>query len=154
MRLESDSEAMCARVMIVEDEILVAANLEATIADLGYEPVGIAPDTESALALAAGRPDLALVDLNLRDGETGAKIGAALARDFGVTVLFLTANPRSLGEGVPGAFGVVSKPYDERIISDVVDYALKRREGLAARPPSCLTPFDASDDDRARRLTH
>lgn len=151
MRQESDTGAMRARVMIVEDEILVAANLEATIEELGYEPVGIAPDTASALRLAGERPDLALVDLNLRDGATGAQIGARLCREFGVAVLFLTANPRSLGAGVPGAYGVVAKPYDEAVISAVVDYALKRRGGVAACPPPYLTPFETPAGDWGRR---
>ena len=146
---------MGARVMIVEDEILVAANLEATLEDLGYEPVGIAPDTEAALALACACPDLALVDLNLRDGETGAVIGARLSRDFGVAVLFLTANPRSLGCGVPGTLGVVAKPYDEDVIAAILEYALKRRSGIIALPPPYLTEFETSTDaSPGRFLTH
>jgi DNA-binding response OmpR family regulator len=133
---------MNARVMIVEDEILVAANLEATIEDLGYEPIGIAPDMEAAMSLACARPDLALVDLNLRDGETGALIGARLGREHGVAVLFLTANPRSLGAGVPGTLGVVAKPYDEGVISEIIDFALKRKRGARATAPAYLTEFN------------
>jgi DNA-binding response OmpR family regulator len=133
---------MSARVLIVEDEILVAANLEATLEDLGYEPIGIAPDMDAAMSLADARPDLALVDLNLRDGETGAQIGARLSRDHGVAVLFLTANPRSLGSGVPGTLGVVAKPYDQDVISTVINYALKRKAGALALPPPYLTEFN------------
>ena len=140
--------------MIVEDEILVAANLEATLEELGYEPVGIAPDTEAALALAGACPDLALVDLNLRDGETGALIGARLSREFGVAVLFLTANPRSLGCGVPGTLGVVAKPYDEEIISAVLDYALKRRSGASTPPPPYLTEFETPVGENERPVAH
>lgn len=127
--------------MIVEDEILVAANLEATLEDLGYEPIGIAPDMDAAMSLADAHPDLALVDVNLRDGETGAQIGARLSR-HGVAVLFLTANPRALGAGVPGTLGVVAKPYDEDVICAILDYALKRRDGAAPPPPPYLTEFN------------
>lgn len=132
---------MFRKVLIVEDEILVAASLEATVEDLGYEPVGIAPDAETALALAARRPDIALVDLNLRDGETGARVGARLAAEFGVAVLFITANPRRLGGGVPGTLGVLGKPSDEDSVAAALDYVAQRRRGLAPPPPPAIRPF-------------
>ncbi|PWS38657.1 response regulator [Falsiroseomonas bella] len=128
-------------VLIVEDEILVAASLEATLEDLGYEPVGIAQDAETALALAARRPAIALVDLNLRDGETGAVVGARLAAEFGVAVLFITANPRRLGRGVPGTLGVLGKPVDEDKVAAAVEYVAQRRRGLAPPPPAAVLPF-------------
>jgi DNA-binding response OmpR family regulator len=128
-------------VLIVEDEILVAASLEATLEDLGYEPVGIAQDAETALALAERRPAIALVDLNLRDGETGAQVGARLAAEFGVAVLFVTANPRRLGRGVPGTLGVLGKPSDEDSVAAALDYAAQRRRGLAPPPPPVIQPF-------------
>jgi DNA-binding response OmpR family regulator len=127
--------------LIVEDEILVAASLEATVEDLGYEPVGIAPDADTALALAARHPDIALVDLNLRDGETGAEIGARLAAEYGVAVLFVTANPRRLGQGVPGTLGVLGKPSDEEVVAAALDYVAQRRQGLAPPPPPAIMAF-------------
>jgi DNA-binding response OmpR family regulator len=120
------------RVLIVEDEIFVAADLEATLEELGYEPIGIAADREAAFALADRGPDIALVDLNLRDGETGIEIGRRLGAS-GVAVLFLTANPRSLGQGVPGTLGVVSKPADSDTIAQALDYICGR---LSAPPPA------------------
>jgi DNA-binding NarL/FixJ family response regulator len=130
-------------VLIVEDEILVAASLEATVEDLGYEPIGIAPDAESALELAAARPDIALVDLNLRDGETGAQVGARLAAEYGVAVLFITANPRRLGGGIPGTLGVLGKPSDEDTVAAALAYVTQRRMGLAPPPPPAVRPFTA-----------
>ncbi len=132
---------MSARVLIVEDEMLVAVNLEATIADLGYQPVGIAPDRATALSLAEASPDIALVDLNLRDGPTGPEIGQELSRK-GISVLYVTANPRMLGPGVPGTLGVMSKPVDEDAISAALAFALNRRNGGTPTPPPTVTPFD------------
>jgi two-component system, response regulator PdtaR len=63
---------MKAKVLIVEDEILVALSLQQALDAIGYETVGIAPDTETAFKMAEARPDIALVDINLRDGETMA----------------------------------------------------------------------------------
>jgi DNA-binding response OmpR family regulator len=132
---------MARTVLIVEDEILVAASLEATVEDLGYEPVGIAPDAATALELAAQRPDIALVDLNLRDGETGASVGARLAAEYGVAVLFITANPRRLGGGVPGTLGVLGKPSDEETVAAALHYVAGCKAGLAPPPPPAIRPF-------------
>lgn len=97
-------------VLIVEDEMLVAIDLEASLEEHGYRPVGIAADMSRAMELASIRPDVALVDCNLRDGPTGPIIGRMLGQTYGTTVIFLTANPAMLNEGIDGTLGVVSKP--------------------------------------------
>ena len=119
---------MMAKILIVEDEMLVAMELESILEDLGHDPVGIAPDLTTAEEYADRSLDLALVDLNLRDGLTGPEIGKLLG-ERGVTVLFITANPRMLGEGIAGAVGVLTKPTDERTVRAAVDYALRLRAG-------------------------
>ena len=131
---------MPARILIVEDEMLVAVELESILEDLGYEPIGIAPDLTSAEEYFDDRIDLALVDLNLRDGLTGPEIGRLLGAK-GVSVLFITANPRLLGDGVAGAVGVLTKPTDEATVRQAVDYALGIREGRPVEPPSALRLF-------------
>ncbi len=125
------------RIMIVEDEMLVALDLQASLEELGYLPVGIAADAATALGLVKLKPALALVDLNLRDGLTGPQIGAALAHEHGVRVLFMTANPRLLGDGIAGTVGVLTKPYDIASVAAAVDYAMRRTE----RPPEQLKLF-------------
>ncbi len=100
--------------LIVEDEIFVALDLERILLDAGYVVAAIAPDSETALAAAPGC-DFALVDVNLRDGPTGPLIAARLARDFGVKVVFVTANPAQIGEA-EGALGYVRKPFSESAI--------------------------------------
>ncbi len=129
----------CARILIVEDEFLVASNLEAILEDLGHESVGIAPDMQTAMELAVQAPDLALVDVNLRDGETGPTIAERLRRDHGVAVLFVTANPRMVERAWPAALGVLSKPCDDALIGACVDYALSTRLGIPLPAPPGLT---------------
>ncbi|WP_310466947.1 response regulator [Sphingomonas sp.] len=131
---------MSARILIVEDEIFVAMNLEAILEDLGYEPVGIAPDLGTAEEYIGAPIDLALVDLNLRDGLTGPEIGKRLGAN-GVTVLFITANPRLLGDGIAGAVGVLTKPTDENTVKAAVDYALGVRHGRPVEKPAALRLF-------------
>lgn len=129
---------MAPRILIVEDEILVALDLEAKLEDFGFEPVGIAVDSASAYRLADKVPEVALVDLNLRDGLTGPQVGAILAEQFGIAVLYLTANPRMLGSGISGTIGVLAKPCNPDELKSAVEYALKRETAV---PPEGLTLF-------------
>lgn len=133
-----------AQILIVEDEIFVATELESILLDLGHEIAGIAPDLPTAQALAeANPPDLALVDLNLRDGLTGPEVGRTLS-ERAVSVVFLTANPRLLGDGVAGTIGVLTKPTDDEIVAAAVDFALAKRAGATPTPtpPAALRVFN------------
>ncbi|MBJ3785215.1 response regulator [Devosia sediminis] len=136
---------MTYRILIVEDEYIVAAEIEDVVADMGYIPLGIAGDQRSALALAS-QTDIALVDLNLRDGPTGIGIGKILAQTHGATVVFITANPSQLGEGVPGTVGVLPKPATERDIREAIEFAVARRVAAEATPPRRMTLFNWGDD--------
>jgi DNA-binding response OmpR family regulator len=131
---------MPAKILIVEDEMLVALELEAILEDLGHQPVGIAPDLVTADDYSEETLDLALVDLNLRDGLTGPEIGKKLSAR-GVTVLFITANPRLLGDGIAGTVGVLTKPTDEATVRAAVDYALGVRNGTKVTAPPTLRLF-------------
>lgn len=133
---------MTTRILIIEDEMLVAMELQAILEDLGYEVVGIAADAAGTWPLLDRQPSLALVDLNLRDGPTGAEIAKRLVREHGVPVLFMTANPRLLGEGLAGCIGVLSKPCDEAAVSAAVAYALRGRS-VGMPPPPVLRTFAA-----------
>jgi len=111
------------KILIVEDEVFAAMHLESALQDMGCTVIGIAPDTDSALELGAMKPDLAVVDLNLRDGLTGPAVARELANRYGTKVLFLTGNPREAGESFPGVVGVLSKPWNERIIGEAIEAA-------------------------------
>jgi len=125
------------RFLIVEDEIFVALDMEHILTSMGCEVVGIAADRDAALSLGADA-DVALVDLNLRDGQTGPEIGRRLASDHGVKVVFVTANPALLGEGVAGALGVVSKPISGASLMATVNYLT----ALQPPAPSALRLFN------------
>ena len=121
---------MTARILIIEDEALVAMELRFVLEDLGYEVVGSAADARTARNLVKeNEVDLALVDIHLSDGPTGIELGRTLAHEDGVTVLYMTANPGMVRDGVAGTIGVLSKPTEERAVFKAVDYALRRRKG-------------------------
>ena len=134
---------MTCRILVVEDEIFVAIEIEHVIEEMGFAPVGIAADRRSALALADD-VDVALVDLNLQDGPTGANIGRILAQTHGVTVLFMTANPSQLGDGVPGTIGVLAKPVADSDLRAALAYAVARHQMRDAMPPARLQLFSGA----------
>ena len=131
-------------VLVVEDEILVATEIEWVIEEIGYHAVGIAADMATALALA-DKADIALVDLNLLDGPTGSTIGRLLAEQYGVAVLFMTANPAQLGSGIPGTMGVLSKPVSERELREAIAcLAAMAEKRTDQRVPSRIKLFQHS----------
>jgi len=121
---------MTARILIIEDEALVAMELRFVLEDLGHEVVATVADAATARDIVKETDvDLALVDIHLSDGPTGVALGRELGQDMGVSVLFMTANPGMVRNGVAGTIGVLSKPTDEAAVQKSVDYALRRRAG-------------------------
>lgn len=111
------------RILIVEDEILIALELESLLQDLGHDVVGIAASSREALALGQDlKPDLAFVDIHLADGPTGVDVARDLAMEQQVTVLFMTANAKRIPEDFAGAWGVIAKPYTERGVREALAY--------------------------------
>lgn len=138
------------KILVVEDEIFVAIEIEYVISELGHDPIGIAADRKTALDMG-GRAEVALVDLNLRDGATGMEIGRELASRHDVTVLFMTANPSQLGDGVPGTLGVIAKPVADSELRAAIRYAVAcHREHMDAEPPARLQLFMTSDAEPTR----
>lgn len=129
------------KVLVVEDEIFVATELENLLYDLGHKPVGIAADSRKALALA-DEAEVAFVDINLLDGPTGIEVGKALAA-AGVTVVYMTANPSQLGDGVQGTVGVIPKPVESTEMRQAVEFAvaLRRKDAAEIVPPRRLRLF-------------
>lgn len=133
---------MTARILIVEDEALVAMELRFVLEDLGHQVVDTVAEATTAVATVRETDvDLALVDIHLSDGPSGIQLGRHLAQE-GLTVLYMTANPGMVIGGVSGPLGVLSKPVDELGVKRAVDYALRRRRGepVEYAPPE-LTLF-------------
>lgn len=102
-------------VLIVEDEIFVAMDIERILSDAGYNVIGIAADRAEALA-AAQHAELAFVDLNLRDGPTGPNIALDLSQKHGLQIVYVTANPSQIEIVAPTAVACIPKPFDENAL--------------------------------------
>ncbi|GJD43388.1 hypothetical protein AFCDBAGC_1240 [Methylobacterium cerastii] len=124
------------RILVVEDEALIALELEFLLDDLGYVTVGIAASSAEAIALGLSTaPDVALVDIHLVDGPTGVDVARALSADPRTTVVFMTANAKRIPDDFAGAFGVIAKPYSERVVASTLDYVAGCRAGRVPAPP-------------------
>lgn len=132
---------MTATALIVEDEIFVALDLERILTDAGYKVKAIAPDCSTALSEAA-ECSFALVDINLRDGPTGPDLARTLTREYGIKVVFVTANPGQI-DAPCDALGYVRKPFRAEAIL------------AAAALASATQDYPANDDfvliDSAKR---
>jgi CheY-like chemotaxis protein len=138
----SSEQAMC-NILVVEDEIFVAAEIENVVEELGYSPIGIAADSRTALTLAS-IADVALVDLNLLDGPTGTELGRKLAEMHGITVLYMTANPGQLASGVPGTVGVLPKPVSDSELKAALEFVVSWHMAIPAAPPSRMRLFQGA----------
>lgn len=126
-------------ILIVEDEIFVAMDIERILADAGYVVTAIAADRQSALEVP-DRPDLAFVDINLRDGQTGPSIACDLA-ERGTKVIYVTANPAQIDPVANTAIGYIRKPFSEGAIRAAAELA-NQPLPPAVPPHSEITLFD------------
>ena len=113
-------------VLIIEDEILIALDLEHLVENLGHRTIGIARTRAEAIALSkAKRPGLILADIQLADGSSGLEAVNDLLNSFEVPVIFITAHPERFltGERPEPAF-LISKPYQQSTVSALVSQAL------------------------------
>jgi DNA-binding response OmpR family regulator len=120
------------RALIVEDEFLIAHDLEITMQSLGFAHCDVAPNGRKAQSLSmSGAPDIVLVDVCLEGGREGIEVGRWLREMFAVPIVFVTAysDPETrerINEAVPGA-PVLPKPvFPEclaRVVAEVSDEA-------------------------------
>jgi CheY-like chemotaxis protein/DNA-directed RNA polymerase specialized sigma24 family protein len=106
--------AAAADVLIIEDEPIIAMDIEELVQNCGHNVVGVAASEAEAVRLARQcRPGLILADINLGLGGDGAAAVARIVQDHDVPVIFVTAYPERLltGEAVEPAF-VITKPFE------------------------------------------
>jgi CheY-like chemotaxis protein len=110
-------------VMIIEDEAIIAMDIEAIVGDMGHRITGIARTRDEAIALArADKPDLILADIQLAENSSGIDAVNDILQEMGSRpVIFITAFPERLltGDKPEPAF-LISKPYSvDQVMSSV-----------------------------------
>ena len=130
--VEADSAPSAPSILIVEDEALVAADIEARLERMGYRVAGQAQTSEEAIQQTVEhRPDLILMDINLGRGGDGVATAQALRPHRDVPVVFLTANsdPATVERATrAGPFGYILKPFKDREIEIAIQLALAKHE--------------------------
>ena len=126
------------RVLIVEDEALLAMELESLVEDSGHSVVGWATSSTEAKAMVDNlSADIAFVDMNLTDGPTGLDVARYIEERHYSMVVFLTANPKRIPDDFAGAVGVIAKPYTMNGLMAALNYL---QEGVRRPPPISSLP--------------
>jgi CheY-like chemotaxis protein len=126
------------KILIVEDNALVALDLEQQVTDAGHSVVGIADTASKAIGLAAAHgADLALMDISLADGSSGIEAAVVLKECFDIPSIFVTATLPTRPEVRQAAIGHLSKPYSEE---EVVAAIHAVEATLRGEPPRSLPP--------------
>ncbi len=116
------------RIMIVEDESIVALDMRVRLTRLGYQVVGIANTAQEGILLASTqRPDLALMDIRLKGDMDGIETATILRAEFQIPVVYLTAyaDDPTLARAKPTQpLGYLIKPFEERELHSTIEMAL------------------------------
>lgn len=120
-------DSITGRILVIEDEAIIALDLETIVTDMGHTITGVARTHEGAVALAGReKPDLILSDIQLADGSSGIDAVNDILKAAGdIPVIFITAFPERLltGERPEPAF-VITKPYTEEQVRSAVSQAM------------------------------
>jgi DNA-binding NarL/FixJ family response regulator len=125
-----------AKVLIVEDDHLVAIEAEATLCEAGFEVTGIAATADEAIALAKSTvPDVVLMDIRLAGQRDGIEAAQQLVTETGLRSIFASAHNDSATRArgaVARPVGWLSKPYQPHALVDAVNEAIKQLKSSPA----------------------
>jgi len=117
---------LSSRVLIIEDEPIIAMHLEAIVEDMGHHTVATATTRDEAkAAFAETKPDLVLADIQLADGSSGLDAAKDILAQASVPVIFITAYPERLLTGErPEPTWLVAKPFEVEAVTAIIGQAL------------------------------
>jgi two-component system sensor histidine kinase/response regulator len=120
------------RILVVEDEIIVAMDLQHELTSLGYRVTGIISSGKEAIDKAGQtRPDLVLMDIRLEGDVDGIEAAEQIRVSFNIPVIFLTAyaDADTLQRAkITEPFGYIIKPYQERDLHTTIEMALYKHQ--------------------------
>ncbi len=117
---------LASKVLIIEDEPIIALDLENLVTELGHKVVAIAATKDDAVAKAKSeRPGLVLADINLGEGGSGIDAVSEILASFDIPVIFITAYPEKLLTGErPEPTYLIAKPFLPETVQATVGQAL------------------------------
>ena len=132
------------RIMIVEDEAVLAMDIEAMVHDCGHAVVAEAASLVEVKALPEMTcPDIVFVDVQLAGGSSGLDVCAYVRAHWAdAIVVFVTANPKKIPEDFGGCHGVIAKPFSRNGLLNAMRYIC---DGVIDPPPSLERPSSFSE---------
>jgi CheY-like chemotaxis protein len=126
-------------VLIVEDEMLLAMDIEAMVEDSGHHVLAEAASLREVEELPSDiEPQLAFVDLHLAQGSNGIDVCHLIQRRWPeALIVFVTANVSKIPEDFAGGHGVIAKPFSHAGVVNAIRYLA---EGVFDPPPSVPRP--------------
>ena len=118
------------KILIVEDEMVIAANISLQLTELGYEVTGVLPRGEEAVAhLHIDKPDIVLLDIRLKGEMDGIKTAQEIQKHYNIPIIYLTANAdeahfNRAKETNPYAF--ISKPFKKLDLQRAIELTVNR----------------------------
>ena len=141
------------KILIVEDEMIIAANISMQLSNLGYDITGIIPRGEEVLVhIESNLPDIILMDINLKGDLDGIEIATLIQKHYKIPIIFLTANADESHFNrakVTNPYGFISKPFKKLDLQRAIELAIIRiQEEYALEKNievSAVEPFILSD---------
>ncbi len=120
------------KILIVEDEMIIAANISLQLTTLGYEVTGILPRGEEALIhVKQNKPDIVLMDIQLKGELDGVDTARLMQQEYDIPIIYLTANADETNfakakETHPYAF--ISKPFKNLDLQRAIELTIKHMQ--------------------------
>jgi CheY-like chemotaxis protein len=132
--LKSIDRDLESRVLIIEDETIIALDIENLVAEMGHKVTGIATTRDDAIRMAKEqKPDIILTDIQLADGSSGIDAAVAILKDFDIPVIFITAYPERLLTGErPEPTYLITKPFSRDTVRATLGQALFFHRSMVA----------------------
>ena len=122
--------AQSVKILIVEDEMVIAANISLQLSEMGYEVVGILPRGEEALIqIKENQPDIVIMDIQLKGELDGIETAHLMQIEYNIPIIYLTANADDANfnrakETHP--YGFISKPFKKLDLQRAIELTMER----------------------------
>ena len=141
------------KILIVEDEMIIAANMSLQLTTLGYDVVGIMPKGEDALVhIKQSIPDIILLDIHLKGDLTGIETAQIIQEDFNIPIIYVTANADNAHFNkakTTNPYAFISKPFKKLDLQRAIELTINRiqseKESDTSLTEEKVSPFILSD---------
>lgn len=140
------------RIVIAEDEQIIALGMQIFLSEAGHEVCGIAKTAAEAVRLVERhQPDLALLDVRLENSD-GRDAAREIRAAWGIPAILVTGHLDRLQAEEAGAVGLLKKPYEPRRLLDMIETVMRWLEGGAAGDlPAGMFPEAIASSAAVRR---